>query len=248
MVQPAPIDRESALFLDFDGTLVDIAPTPEAVRVDDGLTEVLGLLAAQLHGALALVSGRPIAQLDRLLGPLHLPAAGIHGAERRRVDGRIERLEAPSLDRVAAAAEQLAAREPRLRIELKGAAVALHYRAAPAFEAACIDAMTHAAEMSGGLHVMRGKMVVEVLANGAGKGRAIEAFLREPPFAGRAPVFAGDDITDEAGFAVVHAEDGRSIKVGRGETLARERIESPAALRRWLHACSEALRGMPRES
>lgn len=243
-MQPLPpIDRQSALFLDFDGTLVDFAATPDAVRVDAALIELLGHLAKWLDGALALISGRPIAHLDALLAPLELPTAGVHGAERRRADRRIERLRTPALDAVAAAALDLAARHAGLLVECKTASVALHYRGAPALEARCLEVMTRAAQPIDGVHVLHGKMLVEVVAAGVSKGRAIEAFLGERPFAGRAPVFVGDDVTDETGFEVVRVMGGRNVKVGDGQTVAGERIDSTAAVRRWLLASSDNLRG-----
>jgi trehalose 6-phosphate phosphatase len=234
------LDGRSALFLDFDGTLVDIAATPERVIVEPALVDTLGRLHHRLEGALALVSGRPIEAIDRWLAPLVLPVAGIHGAERRRADGHIERLAAAPLEAVAELAEQLAALHPGLRVERKGLAVALHYRQAPEFEATCLAAMSDAVTREPSLHLLRGKKVVEVLPSGVSKGHAIEAFLRESPFAGRRPLFIGDDITDEDGFAAVQRVGGVSIKVGEGDSVAAYRLGSAAGVRHWLAAAAAA--------
>jgi trehalose 6-phosphate phosphatase len=220
-----------ALFLDFDGTLVDLAPQPEAVIVPSGLVDTLGSLNSYLGGALALISGRPIEQIDAFLHPLRLPVAGVHGAERRTSDGAVSLLSTHPLQKVEDAALTLAAQYPALRVENKRGSVALHYRQAPELEPLCLHAMQNAVEESPGLTLLRGKMVVEAKPGGASKGRAIEEFLREPPFAGRKPVFVGDDFTDEVGFSTVQRLEGLGVKVGEGATVAWHRLDSPAALR-----------------
>jgi trehalose 6-phosphate phosphatase len=230
----------SAIFLDFDGTLVDIAPQPEAVSVPPPLIESLAALHERLEGAVAIVSGRPIAQIDAFLSPLRLPAAGVHGAERRRADGSIQLFDGPSLEQVDAAARALAARHPGLRVEHKRGSLALHYRQAPHLEAQCLRAMQAAVDASPGLVLLRGKMVAEAKPAGASKGHAVEEFLAEAPFAGRTPVFIGDDVTDEAGFAAVQRLGGLGVKVGEGETAALRRVADPAAFRRELQALVRA--------
>ncbi|HZY17065.1 MAG TPA: trehalose-phosphatase [Ramlibacter sp.] len=220
-----------ALFLDFDGTLVDIAPEPGAVVVPSGLVPTLAALQAYLGGAVAVVSGRPIREIDQFLGPLRLPAAGVHGAERRSAGGQIERIAGQPLHAVELAVQALAARHPVLIVEHKQASIALHYRKAPELEAACLDAMHKAVAQSPGLTLLRGKMVVEAKPGSASKGQAIEAFLREAPFAGRTPVFVGDDITDEIGFSTVQRLGGLGVKVGEGPTVAWQRLADPGALR-----------------
>jgi len=222
---------ECALFLDFDGTLVDIAPQPEDVVVPAELLDTLERLRAWLGGAVALISGRPIAQLDGFFNPLRLPIAGVHGAERRGADGVLTEIPSYPLDAVEAAALSLAHRHAALRVEIKRASVALHYRQAPQLEAECVAAMQRAVESSAGLTLLRGKMVVEAKPGGATKGLAIEAFLREAPFRGRRPVFVGDDVTDEAGFATVQRLRGMGVKVGEGATVALQRIASPTEFR-----------------
>lgn len=221
----------SALFLDFDGTLIDLAPEPEAIQVPAGLVATLGALRDRLGGALAVVSGRPVAQIDEYLAPLSLPVAGVHGAERRAADGQVSLLPTYSLAHVEVAARALVLRHPELRMESKRGSLALHYRARPELEGACIVAMQAAVDQSPGLALLRGKMVVEAKPGGASKGRAIEAFMREKPFAGRKPVFVGDDITDEHGFAAVQRAGGTGVKVGEGESAALLRLVSPATLR-----------------
>jgi trehalose 6-phosphate phosphatase len=239
---PPVLDARCALFLDFDGTLVDIAPTPDAVVVAPGLTDTLARLAQRLDGAVALISGRPIAQLDHWLAPLALPAAGVHGAERRRPDGVIERRALPQLDRAAAVAQRMALAYPGLLVERKSCAVALHYRGAPHCETLCRKAMHEAAGAEPGLHVMHGKMVVEVLPRGVGKGQALAEFLLERPFAGRRPVFVGDDVTDESGFEAAQRAGGIAVRVGPGPSVAMHRLPTSAAVRRWL---TDAMRATP---
>lgn len=225
-----------ALFLDFDGTMVDIAPQPHDVQVPGSLIGVLHELNDHLHGAIAVISGRPISQIDDFLQPLRLPVAGIHGAERRGADGQLHLLDTHPLDHVEAAARGLAAQHPGLLVEDKRSSLALHYRQRPDLEALCLATMQRAVEESPGLTLLRGKMVAEAKPGGASKGHAIEDFLREAPFAGRTPVFIGDDITDEAGFSTVQRLGGIGLKVGEGPSVARRRIADPATLRRQLEA------------
>lgn len=221
-----------ALFLDFDGTLVEIAEHPQAVVVPRGLVDTLERMRVMLGGAMAVISGRPIEEIDRFLHPLVLGVAGGHGAERRRADGRMARsMESPPLARVRAAAQALAQEHRGLVVEIKRGSVALHYRQAPQLEALCLATMQDAVDHSPGLTLLQGKMVVEAKGSGISKGRAIEAFLNEPPFSGRTPVFIGDDMTDEAGFAAVQRLGGMGVKVGEGDSVAAFRLASPAMMR-----------------
>lgn len=241
-LSPLPsIGPKTALFLDFDGTLADLAPQPEAVQVAADLITVLTQLAAQLNGALAIVSGRRLADLDDFLAPLRLPSAAEHGARHRAAGGEVICLASPDLKAVMRLATALAARHDGLRVEVKSAAVALHYRHAPALETLALQVMQDAAQGTPGLELLRGKSVFEVKPAGISKGTAIEAFMASAPFAGRQPLFAGDDSTDEAGFSAVQRLGGQGIKVGEGRTLAHYRCPSPAALREWLGlACRPA--------
>jgi len=236
---PAPLDpRASAIFLDLDGTLIGFGDSPMAVDVPATLLELLDTLETLCDGALAVVSGRRMATLDELLAPLSLPLAGLHGLERRTADGTVHRLVEEGDALLAEVREHFTAaarRLPGLLVEDKGAALALHYRAAP-HRAAEVEAL--AAELESGLParlvMQRGHMVIEIRAAGADKGSAIDAFMREQPFRGRRAVFVGDDRTDEHGFAVVNALGGLSVKVGDGETAAHTYLSDPRAVLRWL--------------
>ncbi|MEY4711485.1 MAG: putative trehalose 6-phosphate phosphatase [Pseudomonadota bacterium] len=220
-----------ALFLDFDGTLVDIASHPQAVVVPPGLPDTLRRLRDLLAGAVAVVSGRPIQQIDRFLAPLVLSVAGVHGAERRRANGTLAWQAVQPMEPVEAAAQALARAHPGLVVESKRGSVALHYRQAPQLEALCLAALQAAVEQVPGLTLLCGKRVVEAKTSCASKSQAIEAFLEEAPFHGRLPVFVGDDVTDESGFASVQRRGGIGVKVGPGPTAARVRVADPRAMR-----------------
>ncbi|MDB5731854.1 MAG: trehalose phosphatase, partial [Variovorax sp.] len=166
---------DSALFLDFDGTLVAIAETPEAVEVPPGLTSLLDDLHRLLGGALAIVSGRQIDALDRFLAPLRLPAAGEHGVQRRDAEGRMREQRAPDLTAVLDAANTLAGQHAGLLVERKHAAVALHYRLAPHLEMRCLDTLARAIAGQPQLELLHGKCVVEIKPAGINKGLAIDA-------------------------------------------------------------------------
>jgi trehalose 6-phosphate phosphatase len=234
MQTPPRLTPDAALFLDFDGTLVDIAETPEAIEVPSALVPLLSDLSDLLDGALAVVSGRQIDVLDRFLAPLRLPAAGEHGVQRRDAEGRMQEQRAPDLKLVLDTANELARVYEGLLVERKHAAIALHYRLAPQLEAVCRDALLRTIDGQPQLELLHGKFVFEVKPAGINKGIAIDAFLREAPFAGRMPVFAGDDTTDESGFAIVQPRGGVAIKVGSGPSLALHRLDSPRAVFEWL--------------
>ena len=245
MTVPPPLDRASALLIDVDGTLLEIAPHPDRVEVPPGLPRLLERLAGERDGALALVSGRPIADLDRLFEPWHGAAAGLHGIERRRPDGSRVESEATPADAAAAAAldrlrPELRAVErqrPGVWLEDKRRTLALHYRAVPEAGAEIRDrAERLLREQGDGLRLIPGKMVVEFQPRGHGKDGAIAAFMAEPPFRGRLPVFLGDDTTDEEGFAEVNRRGGLSIRVGAplATSAAAYSLPSVAAARDWL--------------
>ena len=226
-----------ALFLDFDGTLVDLAPQPDGVVLSAGLLALLMQIQQATGGALAVVSGRPISQLDHYMAPLRLAAAGVHGLERRDARGHMMALPAPDTAGLMQILESFVARYPALRLEHKRGALALHYRQGPDLEQACIEAMRSALTQVPGFTLLQGKMVVEAKAAMVDKGAAVSAFMTEAPFIGRRPWFIGDDITDEDGFSRVQADGGIGIKIGFGASQAQQRLASPAALFAWLSAC-----------
>jgi len=235
---PKQLPDAAALFLDFDGTLADLAPRPDAVHVDPGLPPTLERLHLSLGGALALVSGRAKDDLDPFLAPLQLPAAFEHGAVRRRANQTLLVAPTPLLDASLAMARALVDQHPGLIMEHKSHSVALHYRLAPHLEGLCRDRMAQAIAGDATLQLLQGKAVVEVKSVSVNKGQAIVDFLQEPPFVGRLPVFAGDDVTDEAGFQRVQQLGGIGIKVGEGPSSASHRVADPQALRQWLQQLS----------
>lgn len=233
-----PFQRDWAFFLDIDGTLLDIAATPKAVHTAKADCRLVAALYDKADGALALVSGRSLKMIDQLFSPMRLPAAGQHGVERRDARGRVHRpsFSTDVLERAAGHIREFAERHSGLVFEDKGYSMALHYRLAPRLAGAANAIVREAARAVGeGVEVQRGKMVAELKPAGHDKGRAIEAFMREKPFAGRTPVFLGDDLTDEHGFRMVDRMGGHSIKVGAGQSAARWRLANPAAARAWLH-------------
>ena len=233
---PPPLHRDQALFLDFDGTLVEIAPSPGLVRVPAELPPLLDELVGRLDGAVAVVSGRPLDELARMLAPFAGGIAGDHGLERRGSDGTVTRcLAHPELDRFRPLAAGFAARHDGVFLEDKGGSLALHYRQAPSLAARCRALVREAVQASSGtLAAVAGKMVIELIPRSAGKGRAIAEFLADPPFRGRRPVFVGDDITDEDGFAAVNRLGGVSIHVGSGATIARHNLATVSDVLAWL--------------
>lgn len=233
-----------ALFLDFDGTLTDIAPRPQDVAVPAALPATLTSLSETLGGALAVVSGRRLEDLDRFLAPLRLPSAGQHGLEWRLAPGGEPDNcggDPALLDGLREQFAAIAERWPEIVIEDKVWSLSVHYRTAPEAESAILDAAATHLPPGDDLHLFRGKKVVEVKPTGVDKGRVLDRFLAVPPFAGRVPVFIGDDRTDEDGFARVNALGGVSIRVGPPpETLAHSAAQWQCAgvdeLAAWLTA------------
>ena len=214
--------REAAFLLDFDGTLVDIAPAPELVRVEPGLAATLLRLRARCGDALAVVSGRPIAQLDGFLPGVPFAVAGEHGtALRHTPDGPVE----PGWLGEAAA---LAKRHRGVRLEPKAAGFVLHYRANPDAGAALRQAAEAMVSGTGGrFHLQSAKMAWEVRPAGVDKGGAVRALMQRAPFAGRRPVFIGDDVTDEDGIRAAIALGGTGYRIP-------DDFDTPADLRLWL--------------
>ena len=241
---PGPADADWALFLDIDGTLLDLAPRPEAVVVPAALPPLLDTLTHHLSGALALVSGRSLDGIDRLF-PGRRDAAGSHGAEWRQ-DAREHSLPADWLAGLLPRLGRDIALPPGLRLEPKACALALHYPRHPAAEPQVRRLAERLAALSPErLRILAGKQVIELLPDGIDKGQAIERFLALPPYAGRRPVFVGDDRTDEDGFAAVNRRDGISVKVGPEPTAARHRLASPAEVRHWLAGLAPPVAGDP---
>jgi trehalose 6-phosphate phosphatase len=244
--EPPPLlPAATALFLDIDGTLLEIAATPSAVAVDQPLVALIERMHAAAGGALALISGRRIADIDALFPGLRLAVAGQHGIERRDSAGRLHYHAVPQreLEELRRRLAALAARHSGVLFEDKGATLALHYRAlphaGPELNAAVAALLAPYGE---DFRLQPGKMVLEVKPAGKDKGTAVEEFMREPPFAGRSPAFLGDDVTDEYGFRVVNAAAGCSIKVGEGDSAALWRLNDVCAVREWLALCISGIR------
>jgi len=235
--RPPAAQSDWAFFLDFDGTLLDLAATPDAISVDAALPALLNALHHASAGAVALISGRALADLERQLDVPALPKAGQHGLERRDAAGRLWVHAAPprAKETIRAALAPLLARHAGLLLEDKGLTLALHYRQAPELASYVHQLMRRlVAEAGEDLVVQAGKCIVEVKPAGVDKGTAVAEYLAEPPFRGRRPVFIGDDKNDEHAFAAVNARGGISISVGAGELSARYRLPDVLAVRAWL--------------
>lgn len=236
---PPALAIDAALFLDLDGTVLDIAGRPQDVVFRADLAEALAVLHRRLDGALALVSGRPLADIDRLSGRSDFAAAGLHGAQLRRPDGRIEQpsaTAATALDPVRAELAIFVREWPGVLIEDKSDALAVHYRQAPRAAAAVQTLAKRLARIAGsGFTLQHGRRVIELRPAGHDKGTALARLMREVPFAGRLPWMIGDDLTDEAAFQRVNALGGVSIVAGsRRPSAARHALDDPPAVRRWL--------------
>ncbi len=229
----------TALFLDFDGTLVDLAEAPDLIEIPKSLSPLLALLAERLEGRLAIVSGRSIGDLERYLGRTAFVVSGSHGLELRFADGRSVAGPPPdALTKVRSEVTRFAAATPGLLVEEKPAGIAIHYRRAPREEGRVAAFLAGVAERAG-LVLQRGKMVVELRPPGADKGDALRRIMTEPPFAGARPLFVGDDLTDEHAFAAAAALGGAGVLVGPGrESAAKWRLPDVAAVARWLEAAA----------
>jgi trehalose 6-phosphate phosphatase len=238
---PPPLSRlaPAALFLDFDGTLVELADAPDAIAVPTALKPLLDRVTGRLEGRLAVVSGRAIDDLQSHLGSSALVLSGSHGAELRYADGRRVPVSAPpGLAAARAEIERFAAGAGGLLVEDKPTGVALHYRLAPERERAVGDFLEELAHRSG-LALQRGKMVAELRPPGADKGAALRRLMAEPPFAGARPVFVGDDLTDEHAFEAAVALGGAGILVGPPRsTAARWRLGGVGEVTLWLEAAA----------
>lgn len=227
-----------ALFLDFDGTLVGFAERPDGIQVPSGLTPLLRQLAEALDGALALVSGRTLAEIDHFTGLPGLAAAGSHGAELRTADGGMlaEPADDPQLPALLAAAQARAATLPGVLVEAKRDGLALHWRRAPEHADAAMQlAEALAAEAGTGYRLQPGNRVIELRRGGTDKGQALLRMMAAAPFAGREPWMVGDDLTDEDAFRAAIACGGQAVIVGpRRPTAAGHALADPAAVHAWL--------------
>ena len=221
-----------ALFLDFDGSLVELGPDPDAIRLPEGTAETIATLAARLGGALALLSGRDVRDLAART-PTDVWRAGGHGLEVVAPGSPLPEPPSPPPPAVLAAFDEVCLIDG-VRLELKGPVAALHYRAAPAAAEACLVAAAAAASVAPGFVVQAGKMVVEVKPDAAHKGSTLRRMMTASPFAGRRPIMIGDDTTDEDAIAAAQSLGGLGIKVGPGPSAARLRAPDPAAVRAWL--------------
>lgn len=239
---PPPEELEDvALFLDVDGSLLDLRPVPEAVFAPLAVLRLLLHVQLRLDGALALVSGRTVDDLDRIFHPLRLPCAGVHGVERRNADGALQRLavDRALLDSARPVLERFARSHPGALVENKGAALALHTRRVPTATEAALALVEELALASGGtFRAVAGKCVAELRPATAHKGEALSAFMAEPRFAGRRPVMVGDDVTDGDAFREARRLGGLAIAVGAGAPAADHWLEGPAACRAWLARAS----------
>ncbi|CEJ12352.1 Trehalose-6-phosphate phosphatase [bacterium YEK0313] len=234
-----------AIFFDFDGTLADIADTPEEVVLPPGLATDLTHLQQVLGGAVAIVTGRHIADVQHMIAPAWLPGSGLHGLEfsfnRAARAGASADAVAPAL---LARAVALAADHPGVRLEYKGPILAVHFRRNPNAAATLMNALAHLlAELDLRHHLKEGRAVIEVIPDGTSKATALETILRRPPFAGRIPVMIGDDRADEDAFVVAEAAGGFGLQVA-GEHFAADgaHFANPAAVRAWLSGIAGARR------
>ncbi|MCK9283473.1 MAG: trehalose-phosphatase [Rhodocyclaceae bacterium] len=242
-IAPPSPRNEWAYFLDVDGTLLDIAETPSDVFVDVALLDLIARLYRASSGALALVSGRSLSDLDSLVGSARIPMAGQHGLERRDGAGRLWIHATPPKAKCAIkeALTPIVERHTGLILEDKGLTLALHYRKVPHLGTYVLRLLSRLSKITDTpFELQRGKCVVELKPAGVDKGTAIAEYLSEDPFRGRTPVFIGDDLNDEHGFSEVNKLDGISVKVGTGPSCARYRLPDVADVRHWL---ASALRG-----
>lgn len=230
------LTAQSALFLDIDGTLAEIMPRPDMVEIPDDVRSTIKRLQGALDGAVAILSGRNIMDIDRLLPGLSIAAAGSHGLERRITGTEIKAPPAnPHLERMRNELMKFASAHTGILIEDKGRTIAVHYRQSPQFREDVEQEVVHLLQGAEGLTSMKGKMVVEIKPGGWDKGTSIRAFMSESTFAGRTPIFIGDDVTDEAGFAAIRELDGLAIRVGCDKpTFAPYCLPSVTRTHQWI--------------
>ncbi len=230
-----PVGDNTALFLDIDGTLLDLARTPDRVKVPRDLITALERLTQHLSGALAFVSGRSLESIDRLFAPFKPAAIGAHGGEIRSADGEVAKSQ-PLSEKVVEVFTGLADNIPGLVLEDKRSALALHYRLAPEAQPVLVSAMEKHIKLfeSEKIRILHGKAVIEALPSGVDKGTAVVTLAKQNPFAGRTILFGGDDTTDLDVFRVLPRLGGQGFSVGRSYPGADYIFESPRAVRQWL--------------
>lgn len=249
LVHPSPLPEtlpprldlnRTALFLDLDGTLAAIEPTPQGVQPDAARSALLRRLRTRLDGRLAVLSGRAISDIDRILEGTVRCAAGVHGLERRNAEGeRFDERPHDALPGIESMLEAFARSHRGLLLERKDGALALHYRGHPPAEEACLE-LAHRLGFAHGLTVQEGQLVVELRTPGPDKGDALSAFMDSPPFAGAIPVMVGDDLTDEHAFAAAASHGGFGVLVGEPrQTAAMFRLDDPAAVLAWLEEATQ---------
>jgi trehalose 6-phosphate phosphatase len=230
--------QECAILLDVDGTILDLAPTPPEVWVPPTLRHAMARLTERTGGALALVSGRSLSDLDLLFSPLQLPAIGGHGAEfRPHIGGKLDyRQPVPLGAALKRRFARVAEIGPGILIEDKGYAIGLHYRLAPDLEEEVNEAVARACaeDPAAPIEILRGKFVLEIKQVGFNKGTGVRELMRYPPFIGRHPIFIGDDVTDESVFEIMAEFDGLAFSVGRKVAGVNGHFEKPEAVRGWL--------------
>jgi trehalose 6-phosphate phosphatase len=224
-----------ALFLDVDGTLMDLAPAPDEARLRPDTVPLLARAIESLDGALALVSGRSIDQIDRLVWPLRLPVAGVHGLERRTAQGyRIAHATSRALDPVRQSLRQFADSVPGLLLEDKLLGIAIHYRRVPDMAMDVLAAITAASrQLHESVSIQTGDMVVEIKAGLRNKASAVAEFMQETPFSGRTPAFVGDDVTDQDALQWVTGKEGLAIAVG-GRVTGNYRLDGSSEVALWI--------------
>ncbi len=237
LIEPLTDLDNIAILLDVDGTLLDIAPKPHDVRVPERLRDALQCLSERLNGALAFISGRSLADIDRIFAPLKLPAVGGHGAEiRPGGDNTYRRMQAALDDDIKRHFIQLGKLGPGIVVEDKGYSLALHYRLAPKLGGDIIKSVAAICEKWGcdSLDILPGKSVIEIKPRGFDKGTALRELMAVAPFKGRRPIFVGDDTTDEAAFAVLPDFSGVGFSVGGIVPGASFNFDGPHDVRLWL--------------
>jgi trehalose 6-phosphate phosphatase len=239
-----PVNGNSALFLDIDGTLLDIARTPDAVVVPVELKHSLGKLCDDLRGAFAFVSGRPLSAIDKLFAPLFTAAIGCHGAEVRGADGQVRTLAGPMPDAVRRLFRRLAKSHPGVLLEDKLYALTLHYRLAPEARTGLMAALAREEHLlaSENIVLIEGKAVIDARPAGIDKGVGLRALMAQKPFRGRRVLFGGDDVTDLDVFQILPEIGGAGFSVGKTFPGVEHVFASPRAVRQWLNRLAD--RGM----